>query len=320
MVFFFFFQAEDGIRDADVTGVQTCALPISGAGEDTRQTIAPVYLETGVQPTDVVSWAHGIAPDQTDPLRIARAFVTELSKRPYSLDTRGIDPAHPIVSFLHGAPAHCEYFASAMVLGLRERGIPARVVGGFLGADRSTFGGEYVVRESRAHMWVEAHIPGSGWTTFDPTPEDGRLSPSEWQNTLRDGWERMVLTWDTIVIGFDIGDQADVLVWAREVLMRGKEYVARHGILVSSVLAAVAAAVLGGVAGGRRRRRRIELGTAGIPEAYRRLLAHAARRGLRPAPGETSREFARRVGAALGDPRDLEVVSFFYERERFGGQ
>src|SRR6266851_4183056 len=29
--FFFFFQAEDGIRYRDVTGVQTCALPISGA-------------------------------------------------------------------------------------------------------------------------------------------------------------------------------------------------------------------------------------------------------------------------------------------------
>src|SRR2546429_4560211 len=28
--FFFFFQAEDGIRDVAVTGVQTCALPISG--------------------------------------------------------------------------------------------------------------------------------------------------------------------------------------------------------------------------------------------------------------------------------------------------
>src|SRR5690606_40041870 len=28
--FFFFFQAEDGIRDFHVTGVQTCALPISG--------------------------------------------------------------------------------------------------------------------------------------------------------------------------------------------------------------------------------------------------------------------------------------------------
>src|SRR5256885_15868873 len=30
MILFFFFQAEDGIRDYKVTGVQTCALPISG--------------------------------------------------------------------------------------------------------------------------------------------------------------------------------------------------------------------------------------------------------------------------------------------------
>src|SRR6476661_10679702 len=30
--FFFFFQAEDGIRDSSVTGVQTCALPISSGG------------------------------------------------------------------------------------------------------------------------------------------------------------------------------------------------------------------------------------------------------------------------------------------------
>ena len=33
---FFFFQAEDGIRDYDVTGVQTCALPISRAESDNR--------------------------------------------------------------------------------------------------------------------------------------------------------------------------------------------------------------------------------------------------------------------------------------------
>src|SRR5256886_8326309 len=31
LLFFFFFQAEDGIRDLTVTGVQTCALPIYGA-------------------------------------------------------------------------------------------------------------------------------------------------------------------------------------------------------------------------------------------------------------------------------------------------
>ena len=34
----FFFQAEDGIRDRDVTGVQTCALPILRAGGTTTRT------------------------------------------------------------------------------------------------------------------------------------------------------------------------------------------------------------------------------------------------------------------------------------------
>src|SRR5688572_32475518 len=34
--FFFFFQAEDGIRDLTVTGVQTCALPISGSASKAR--------------------------------------------------------------------------------------------------------------------------------------------------------------------------------------------------------------------------------------------------------------------------------------------
>src|SRR5437868_11211983 len=34
---FFFFQAEDGIRDRNVTGVQTCALPISSAENATQE-------------------------------------------------------------------------------------------------------------------------------------------------------------------------------------------------------------------------------------------------------------------------------------------
>src|SRR5690625_5774297 len=36
MIYSFFFQAEDGIRDGHVTGVQTCALPISGAAAAAR--------------------------------------------------------------------------------------------------------------------------------------------------------------------------------------------------------------------------------------------------------------------------------------------
>src|SRR6266508_5096900 len=45
MLFFFFFQAEDGIRDGHVTGVQTCALPISE--------VASLGRELGVCPRTV---------------------------------------------------------------------------------------------------------------------------------------------------------------------------------------------------------------------------------------------------------------------------
>src|SRR3712207_8009676 len=40
----FFFQAEDGIRDIGVTGVQTCALPISATGA----MLVDCYREAGV--------------------------------------------------------------------------------------------------------------------------------------------------------------------------------------------------------------------------------------------------------------------------------
>src|SRR2546421_8727809 len=45
-VFFFFFQAEDGIRDLIVTGVQTCALPIFlEEWEHAQRRGAKVYAE-----------------------------------------------------------------------------------------------------------------------------------------------------------------------------------------------------------------------------------------------------------------------------------
>src|SRR5256886_3244169 len=49
VVLFFFFQAEDGIRDLTVTGVQTCALPISPDQE----------LQNGIPFCVVRSWLTG---------------------------------------------------------------------------------------------------------------------------------------------------------------------------------------------------------------------------------------------------------------------
>src|SRR2546422_7720350 len=44
-IVFFFFQAEDGIRDVAVTGVQTCALPISCGSSRARQPSASRHVQ-----------------------------------------------------------------------------------------------------------------------------------------------------------------------------------------------------------------------------------------------------------------------------------
>src|SRR5437660_5436164 len=55
---FFFFQAEDGIRDGHVTGVQTCALPIFGRGRE----LPNVDVDTGTRPSDLdARLAHAAA-------------------------------------------------------------------------------------------------------------------------------------------------------------------------------------------------------------------------------------------------------------------
>src|SRR5256885_4895943 len=63
--FFFFFQAEDGIRDYKVTGVQTCALPISTERE--RASIArEIHDDIGGSLTSVkfdVAWIARNAPE-----------------------------------------------------------------------------------------------------------------------------------------------------------------------------------------------------------------------------------------------------------------
>ena len=51
-IFFFFFQAEDGIRDYDVTGVQTCALPIYKGNAFTRSSISWIRHKHAIQPVD----------------------------------------------------------------------------------------------------------------------------------------------------------------------------------------------------------------------------------------------------------------------------
>src|SRR5205823_11563853 len=52
---FFFFQAEDGIRDKLVTGVQTCALPISPR-RDAKAVIIVGVMELSEPPSAFANW------------------------------------------------------------------------------------------------------------------------------------------------------------------------------------------------------------------------------------------------------------------------
>src|SRR5256885_4120808 len=71
-VFFFFFQAEDGIRDYKVTGVQTCALPIclsrfvEERGDDAVDPVERSVLRT-IADLSSPAFARGDAAPHVDP-------------------------------------------------------------------------------------------------------------------------------------------------------------------------------------------------------------------------------------------------------------
>src|SRR5207249_7730106 len=82
---FFFFQAEDGIRDRNVTGVQTCALPISQQDSGAADVPSRTGLRDGVDimqfhETAVGGESDNIAPDPGDPDTIYGGRVSKLDR------------------------------------------------------------------------------------------------------------------------------------------------------------------------------------------------------------------------------------------------
>src|SRR3712207_537867 len=103
MLFRFFFQAEDGIRDIGVTGVQTCALPILGI--PAQALLGGVTVLTGLNPWTVAAHfllsAVLVALATTLWLRSREPGVGEpLVRRPFVLLTWGIAAATAAVLVL----------------------------------------------------------------------------------------------------------------------------------------------------------------------------------------------------------------------------
>ncbi len=172
--------------------------------------IRSVYLQLPALDARIPELAKGVAAKARTPYDKAVAIGAFLRSRfSYTLELTGKPGDDPLAHFLFETHAgHCEYFASAMTIMLRTQGIPSREVNGFLPGEFNDLAGDYIVRASDAHSWVEAYFPGSGWVTFDPTPAAVQNFGFLSRLGLYIDW--MELTWNEWVINYDFAHQVQM--------------------------------------------------------------------------------------------------------------
>jgi protein-glutamine gamma-glutamyltransferase len=178
------------------------------AGTDYPEMIQNLYLQLPLLDPRVKPLAEQITQSAKNPYDKAANIERYLKTRyAYTLDLRGPKVDDPLAYFLFSRRAgHCEYFAAAMTVMLRSLGIPSRYVSGFLPGEFNDLGGDYIIRASDAHTWVEAYFPGYGWTTFDPTPS-GDAKPTGILSRLALYWDWFQFAWSEWIINYDFGHQ-----------------------------------------------------------------------------------------------------------------
>jgi transglutaminase-like putative cysteine protease len=234
------------------------------------------------------------------------------TRHTYSLsyDPGGAD--EPLNDFiLNARSAHCQYFASSMVVLARSVGIPARLATGYFahegyGQDRM------VVRERDAHAWTECWLDGLGWVTVDATPASGRpdgLFPNApWYRRL---WERIK----------DLPGQ--IREWFGQ-LSRERVYAV---IAVAAVIGIVVWIVR--IVWRLRRRRKSNVDSQGyaapaadLVDAARRFERCLRIRGIPCPPNRTWREHVERMPAESSQRNEQPAMIDFveaYDTSRFGG-
>jgi len=231
-----------------------------------------------------------------------RQFTYTLNMPP----TRGVEP---VENFLfHAKRGHCEYFASAMALMLREIGIPSRIVNGFKVTEWNPIGNHYTVRQSDAHSWVEAYLRPYGWRTLDPGVMRSTAIPRprfarRWWRNLNDTAESL---WVNHVLNYDNESRSRLTRMAANIsrhvarpfrnlsgpLFTGSARI-KSWAMIALILVLIPAAFLGyrklmpwlgtGVPGARHAK--------GVFEQYRKMERLLARRGFRRNAWQTPWEF-----------------------------
>jgi transglutaminase-like putative cysteine protease len=285
-----------------------------------------------------------------DPLPAHQARAIELALRTryaYTLELPARQPPDPLAHFLfERRQGHCEYFASAMAVMLRTLGTPARLVNGFQSGTHNPISDLWLIRASDAHSWVEAWLPGGGWTAFDPTPPDPNPRTSGFLARLALYLDAAETFWRDWVLSYDLGRQVTLVSrversgrrfrfdWfdgltstAAAFRASAAAWLSRYGLVVLAA-ALVAAALwftvpkawrLLRIRHGVRRMRRGQASMADAAILYHRMLELLRRRGYQKPPWLTASEFSNSL-----PPSELrELVRDFssaYHAVRFGGR
>lgn len=260
--------------------------------------------------------------------KIEAALRTEYR---YSLTIENNVTDDPVADFLfERRSGSCGHFASAMAVMLRLQGIPSRIVAGYLKGEWNEPAGQFLVRQSDAHAWVEAYVSSRGWMRFDPTPRAAAAVASQrrWLHTLREWWDYAGLTWNGVVIEYDLYAQVRTLEALRSTSdpWREKWKQWRQNAVQSPNHAtwrilrpgrkAAAALVCGFLIAGLIFWRRGEDAENADVRLYKRFLNRMAKAGYPKRPHETGWEFAQRLALSIPDKEAAiwQATADYYQR------
>ena len=266
----------------------------------------------------------------------------------YTLELTGTTPKDPLADFLFvRKKGHCEYFASSMAIMLRTLGVPSRVVNGFRTTEFNDLTGNYVIRASSAHSWVEAYFAGYGWVSFDPTPGAPLGSATGWDR-LSLYVDAMASFWREWVVNYDASHQKslgeDAMLGSRSFLerLRGRaerwyarmlertrhaqrsftQSPRRWGGLAVLICVSLLLVINLGRLGRWMGERNLAVHPENAPSRaaalwYQRMLKWLDRRGWTKAEVQTPQEFLTRIEDPIMRGR-VENFTRAYEAARFG--